>query len=115
MSANNYVYGDVVVNDIKTTGSTKYGVRIHDVDGLQLRGLDGFPSFQVSVSGTQITLVDIKPFDAKASISDATSKGLSAETVVIPERAGKGGSSIIHLIGICSIHAGRLADTTSGN
>ncbi|MGR7195138.1 phage tail fiber domain-containing protein [Klebsiella aerogenes] len=115
VSANNYVYGDVVVNDIKTTGSTKYGVRIHDVDGLQLRGLDGFPSFQVSVSGTQITLVDIKPFDAKASISDATSKGLSAETVVIPERAGKGGSSIIHLIGICSIHAGRLADTTSGN
>ncbi|MFL7842350.1 phage tail fiber protein [Raoultella ornithinolytica] len=115
VSANNYVYGDVVVNDIKTTGSVKYGLRIHDVDGLQIRGLDGFASFQVDVNGTQITLVDTKPFDAKASISDSTSKGTSAETILIPQRAGGGGSGIIHLIGVCSSHAGRLADTTSNN
>lgn len=113
-SANNFVYGDWVVLDIKTTGSVKYGIRIHDIDGLQVRGLSGFASFQVDVNGTQIVGLDLKPFDSKASIEDAA-RGISAETILIPERAGGGKSSIIHLLGVASTHAGRLADTTSGN
>ena len=113
-SANNFVYGDWIVIDIKTTGSVKYGLRVHDIDGLQIRGLSGFSSFQVNVNGAQITGTDLKPFDPKASIADAAN-GISAETILIPPRAGGGPSSIIHLTGVCSTHAGRLVDTTSGN
>nr|WP_234276171.1 phage head-binding domain-containing protein [Klebsiella aerogenes] len=111
-SANNYCYGDITVADTHTTGSIKYGLRIMDADGAQIRGLLGFASFQIKISGTQLTVVDAHPFDPKAQITDT---GQTAESIYIAPRAGGGRSSIVHIIGVTSTHAGRLADTTIGN
>jgi hypothetical protein len=77
-----------------------------------MRGILGFASFQLQVNGTKITSIDTHPFDPKAQITDS---GHSAETLLIPARAGGGRSSEIQFYGLSSDHAGRLADTTNGN
>lgn len=111
---NYFSYGDIMMSNIKTTGSVKYGMTILDTDGLQITNMIGFASCQIKTNGNFIKILSAHPFDPKAQISENADSGVTAESIYIPARRGGAVSNSVELIGVTSINAGRLADTTSG-
>lgn len=104
-------YGDIFLNNIKTTGSCKYGVSIEDADGLTWTGAVLFPDSQIRVSGGYINISVAHPFEAKAKLTDT---GNSAESLLIPARAGGDKTYYVNISGLASNYAGRLMDNSSG-
>ncbi|WP_447887714.1 tail fiber/spike domain-containing protein [Serratia fonticola] len=115
-TANWFPYGDIFMQTIKTTGSCKYGVSMEDLDGLHVMGLVAFASCGIRFSGNFAKFVGNHPFDPKIQISEHSSDNkLTAESFHICRRTGGAASEDIQLIGITSVNAGRLADTTTGS
>lgn len=108
---NRMPYGDIFASNIKTTGSMRHGFRTEDTDGLTMVNTVLFPDSQVRVSGGYINIDVCHPFEAKAKITDT---GNSAESLLIPQRAGGDKTYYVNISGLASNFAGRLRDNTTG-
>lgn len=106
-----FSYGDIYINDFRTSASCLLPSVIESTDGLQIIGAVIFPNGGLRISGNYIDIVGAHLFEPKAPLG-------SAETpsgIYIAKRTDAVYSEYVNISGVAIAFAGRLANTTIGN
>lgn len=106
-----FSYGDIYVNDFKTSASCALPSVIEDTDGLQVIGAVIFPNGGLRISGNYLNITGAHLFEPKAPLGS----GEIPAGIHVSKRSDTLYSEYVTIAGTSIAFAGRLADTTSGN
>lgn len=106
-----FAYGDIYINDMKTSASCNYPNIIETTDGLQFIGGVIFPGGGFRVSGNYLNFEGVHFFEPKAPLGS----GEIPAGLYITRRNNTLYSEYVNINGCAMAFCGRLANTTSGN
>lgn len=106
-----FSYGDIYINDFKTSASCARSSVIESTDGLQVIGAVIFPNGGLRVSGNYITITGCHLFEPKAPLGS----GEIPAGIHVTKRTPTVYSEYVNISATAVAFAGRLANTTIGN